>query len=193
MFICRMCAERNNRSVCSRRRKMAVPFSVSIGAYALEYTHAVVQGMGQYVGRGLAPGHHLAIEPDDAVTIGHRRSSNFSLRVFRRCRDPVLSGAQRRAARRCDRSYSPISSCQTPRPAAARRSVTSSGTVVGCSCKVARCRRGAATYRRWSDPARPDLASRSSHARVSSRSNIVAPNRQLRVLGGPAQDRDIEP
>jgi hypothetical protein len=30
-----------------------------------------MQGMGQYVGGGFAPGHELAVVPDETVAVGH--------------------------------------------------------------------------------------------------------------------------
>ena len=47
-----------------------------VGAHALEHAHAVVQGVGEDVDLGLTPGHQLAVEPDDAVTIRHIHSAN---------------------------------------------------------------------------------------------------------------------
>jgi hypothetical protein len=40
-----------------------------VGAHALEYGQAVVQGMGEDVGVGLSPGHELAVVPDLAVAV----------------------------------------------------------------------------------------------------------------------------
>jgi ADP-ribose pyrophosphatase YjhB (NUDIX family) len=66
-----MCAELNSRSVCSLRRKIAVPIDGLVGAHALEHGQAVVQGVGEHVGGGFAPGHELAVVPDEAVAVGH--------------------------------------------------------------------------------------------------------------------------
>ena len=43
-----------------------------VGAQALEDAAAVVQGVGQDVDLGLAPGQPLAVQPDDAVSVIHR-------------------------------------------------------------------------------------------------------------------------
>src|SRR3546814_2529778 len=48
-----------------------------IGALALEHAGAVVQPVTEHVQLGVAPGHRLAVVPDDAVTVvewdyGHR-------------------------------------------------------------------------------------------------------------------------
>ncbi|EXI70627.1 MAG: hypothetical protein AW07_03957 [Candidatus Accumulibacter sp. SK-11] len=42
-----------------------------VGTDSLEDAHAVVQGVGQHVGRGLAPWNELAVVPDEAVAIRH--------------------------------------------------------------------------------------------------------------------------
>jgi hypothetical protein len=42
-----------------------------VGAHALEHGQAVMQRMGQHVGGRFAPGHELAVVPDEAVTVGH--------------------------------------------------------------------------------------------------------------------------
>ncbi len=39
--------------------------------HALEHAHAVMQGMGEHVGGGFAPGYELAVVPDEAVAVGH--------------------------------------------------------------------------------------------------------------------------
>src|SRR5690606_39289390 len=43
-----------------------------VGAYPLEDAHAVMQRVGEHVGGGVAPRHHLAVVPDQAVAVGHR-------------------------------------------------------------------------------------------------------------------------
>jgi hypothetical protein len=42
-----------------------------VGADALEDAHAVMQRVGKDVGGGFAPGHELAILPNEAVAIRH--------------------------------------------------------------------------------------------------------------------------
>ena len=78
----RILALLNSRSVCSRRRKIAVPFDRVVGAHALEGAAAVVQRVGQHVDLGVAPVHQLAVHPDLAVAVGHRHGS--SSQGFRR-------------------------------------------------------------------------------------------------------------
>jgi hypothetical protein len=46
-----------------------------VGADALENAQPVVQGVGQDMGGGIAPGHHFAVIPDDAVAVGHAHGS----------------------------------------------------------------------------------------------------------------------
>ena len=43
----------------------------AISALALEDGRAVVQGMGQYVHAAIAPGHELAVDPDETVPVVH--------------------------------------------------------------------------------------------------------------------------
>src|SRR3546814_1006692 len=59
-----------------------------IGALALEHAGAIVQPVAQHVQLGVAPGHRLAVVPDDAVTVvewdyGHRLFRPQNLANFR--------------------------------------------------------------------------------------------------------------
>jgi hypothetical protein len=50
-----------------------------IGAFALEHTGGIMQAMRQDMDFRVAPGHHLAIEPDKAVTIIERQDAHQGL------------------------------------------------------------------------------------------------------------------
>ncbi len=54
-----------------------------VGADALEDTHAVVQRMGEDVGGRLAPGHELAVLPDETVAIRHGHGQFSVLRLWK--------------------------------------------------------------------------------------------------------------
>src|SRR5680860_1356880 len=54
-----------------------------VRAHTLEYSHAVMQGMRQHMHLGFSPGHHLAVEPDQTVTIGHGHRQ-YSLNITAR-------------------------------------------------------------------------------------------------------------
>jgi len=57
-------------------------FGGLVGTHAFKHTHAVMQGMGQHVGGGIAPRHKLAVVPDKTVAVGHRHNglpSNWSV------------------------------------------------------------------------------------------------------------------
>src|SRR3546814_17214689 len=61
-----------------------------IGALALEHAGAVVQPVTEHVQLGVAPGHRLAVVPDDAVTVvewdyGHRLFRPQNLANFVGC------------------------------------------------------------------------------------------------------------
>jgi hypothetical protein len=71
IFIWKMYAELNRRSVCSCEAEDGGALFGLVGADAFENAHAVVQGVGQDVRRGLTPGHQLAVVPDEAVAIRH--------------------------------------------------------------------------------------------------------------------------
>ena len=43
-----------------------------VSAHTFKHAHAVVQCMGQHMGRGIAPRHQLAVIPDHTITISHR-------------------------------------------------------------------------------------------------------------------------
>ncbi len=81
---------------------MQVPLRRLVGAHALEHAQAVVECVRQHVHLGVAPGHHLAIHPDQTIAIGetHHTTPVNSLDIscaqsfIRRC-----SGEQRRHAR----------------------------------------------------------------------------------------------
>src|SRR5690606_34615558 len=46
-----------------------------VGAFAFKDRQTIMQGMGQDVGGGVAPGHQFSVIPDQAVTIGHRHNA----------------------------------------------------------------------------------------------------------------------
>ena len=104
IFMPKICAERNRRSVWSRRRKIAGPVGGLVGAHALEHAHAVVQRVRQHVRRGVAPRHHLAVVPDPSVAVGHRHgadlpaSENDDFSRFRPASAGVHGAARRRGA-----------------------------------------------------------------------------------------------
>ena len=82
-----------------------------IGPNPFEHTHAVVQGMGQYMGVGLAPRHQFAVVPDQTITVGHRHRSTLQnkaacARVGARC-----SNASPHARRRFNRFPSAAARC----------------------------------------------------------------------------------
>ena len=58
----------------------AGPLGRLVGAHALEHAEPVVQGVGQHVDLGVAPGDQLAVEPDEAVSIGKIRCAHVLLR-----------------------------------------------------------------------------------------------------------------
>ena len=92
-----------------------------VGAHALEHPHAVVQGVGQHMGRGLAPGDQFPVIPDDAVSIGHGHDQQSFKCLF------FAEGAYLAAP-----SSAPQIACTRSR--SARNSL--SGTRAGCSCSV---------------------------------------------------------
>ena len=49
-------------------------FGGVVGAHAFEHAHAVMQGVGQHMGGGIAPRHQFAVIPNHAITVGHRHS-----------------------------------------------------------------------------------------------------------------------
>jgi len=49
-------------------------FDRPVSAQTLKYAHAVMQGVRQHVGGGIAPWHELAVIPDKTVAIGHRHN-----------------------------------------------------------------------------------------------------------------------
>ncbi len=59
----------------------------AIGALALEHAAGVVQAVGEHVHRGIAPGHELAVVPDDAVepVVGLFRHGTSSSDLGSRC------------------------------------------------------------------------------------------------------------
>ncbi|MFD2273534.1 hypothetical protein ACFS07_27455 [Undibacterium arcticum] len=57
-------AELNRRWVCSLSRKNCGAFVGLVGAYALEYRHAVMQRMRQHMDLGVAPIDQAAVLPN---------------------------------------------------------------------------------------------------------------------------------
>ena len=49
-------------------------FLSMVRTQAFEHAHTVMQGVGQNMHLGFAPGNHFAVKPDDAVSIGHRHA-----------------------------------------------------------------------------------------------------------------------
>jgi hypothetical protein len=81
-----------------------------VAADAFEHTHAVMQRMRQDVRRRIAPRHHLAVEPDPSVTIGHRHSGHSCTgknAILAESHGPALRTLPSARTRRCAKHRSP--------------------------------------------------------------------------------------
>jgi hypothetical protein len=79
-----------------------------VGAHALEDAHAVVQGVGEDVGGGVAPGNDLAVVPDDAVAVGHGHGE----KSLNECKTPILPESGRGEAGAHCGTMSPLGRCK---------------------------------------------------------------------------------